>query len=570
MDGLTKMTIPVPPEFEGSTPPYVPVYGPMPNITPFTYRDGMTYLQRYEALVKYIQRVLIPWVQTNYDDLNDSFTEEMNKVIEYFNTVIGDLEGKSVEEALDEMTLYIDDILQQVIADGIQVQDPVVAGIVNEPLSLTSAALDATVGQPARRYSETFNPVITTRVTRTSNQTGIPDKNATPIIFTEELIESHSLHSTSVDQSRITVGPGMGGVWRAQGQVAFAGVAGASGDSNGHREVSIIRNGGTAYANVRANALPDATRSTIIQVDTGEFNMREGDYVELTAYHNRGSGSLALDISGTSTWLSLTRTGDRVGAGGTVYLASDWKYKGTKGYPGDQINADKIKFIDDPVYGPGRTVARFFVTNADNQVTYPRVQLGSSARFTVGDDLYIGYSVFTDPDIRDLDTTFSPVIGEVLGPPTGYGPNVFRIRHNNYCLEPERLYTGGDGSPYVPTGNYLSWSLPVAGRKGKWTYFVHRIKLSTDPLVGLHQLWVNLDDNTGWQQQSFVNPLTGAPVGTTLNLATLKAGINDGGNNSAFLKSAYTNYDMEHFEITYGPHRVATTLADACDIMWVP
>lgn len=51
-----------------STPnlPAVPrFYGAATNITPFTYRDGLGYLDRLEALRRYIDRILIPWVEEN-------------------------------------------------------------------------------------------------------------------------------------------------------------------------------------------------------------------------------------------------------------------------------------------------------------------------------------------------------------------------------------------------------------------------------------------------------------------------------------------------------------------------
>jgi len=421
----------------------------------------------------------------------------------------------------------------------------------------------------ARSFAKAFGAPMTCRVTRSSNQTGVGDKAPTAISFNTEDLDTHSMHEVSSNPTRVYVPPGGSGIWRARGQIAYLGNAGATGDSNGHREASITKNGGAAVANARINALPDVTRATIVQVDTGDIFLRAGDYIELVAYQNRGTGTLSIDVAGTSTWLSLSRVGDRIGPGGNVYVASDWKYKGTLGFAGDQINASQIEMIDDPVHGPGRTVARFPVTNADNQVTYPRVQLGSNARFASGDDAYVFYAVYVPEDIVSLTGPRSLVIGEIFGPPqAGYGPNVFRIRNNAFALEPDRLY--GEAPAYAPTGSFLAWSLPIAPRKGKWTYFIHRVKMSADPAVGLHQMWVNLDDGAGWVAQTLKNPATGADVGTTLNLATIRAGINDGGNNAAFLKVAYTDYSIGETELIYGPYRVASTFADAADGLAMP
>jgi len=254
--------------------------------------------------------------------------------------------------------------------------------------------------------------------------------------------------------------------------------------------------------------------------------------------------------------------GERVGTGGSVTFASDFKYKGHSAYIGGAINEDKIEFIDDPVRGASRIAAKFPVTNADDQVTYPRIQLSSPFRYASGDDIYVGYSVYIPNDITDLSGTKSLVIGEVYGPPqNGYGPNVFRIRHNLFALEPERLYS--EGPEYTPTGKFLSWSLPIEDQKGKWTFFVHRVKLSNDPGVGLHQLWVDIGNGAGLVLQTLNNPDTGIPVGTTLNLATLRTGVNDGANNAAVLKAAYTDYSVGTATIIYGPHRVATNMLDA-------
>jgi hypothetical protein len=129
----------------------------MPNITPFTYRDGMTYLQRFEDLVNYIQRVLIPWVQTNYDGLEDAFTEEVNRLIETVNaaiqaehdfvvTAIGDLDGKSVEVAIDEMIAYVDAAVESIINSTIEVSDPVIFGIISNPDTDSAKFLHTTYG----------------------------------------------------------------------------------------------------------------------------------------------------------------------------------------------------------------------------------------------------------------------------------------------------------------------------------------------------------------------------------------------------------------------------------------
>src|SRR6187431_3400117 len=54
MDG-GKMTTPI-------LPPYVPPFKPVPQVTPFTYRDGVTMLKKLDGLGSYINKVLVPFV----------------------------------------------------------------------------------------------------------------------------------------------------------------------------------------------------------------------------------------------------------------------------------------------------------------------------------------------------------------------------------------------------------------------------------------------------------------------------------------------------------------------------
>lgn len=104
-------------------PPYVPPYTPVPNVTPFTYRDGLTYLQRMERIVRYMNKTLAPWMVEEVTELGDAFDTAVNTLIEQINAAI-----------------------DAIINDSIEVQDVVVAGIVNQVDSLTRVALNAIYG----------------------------------------------------------------------------------------------------------------------------------------------------------------------------------------------------------------------------------------------------------------------------------------------------------------------------------------------------------------------------------------------------------------------------------------
>ena len=87
-------------------PDYAAPYKPVPNVTPFTIRDGATMLKKIDYINKYIDRVLIPWINENFAELADDFEEQVNILIAAVNAAI-----------------------QLVIDDSIEVQDPVMRTI---------------------------------------------------------------------------------------------------------------------------------------------------------------------------------------------------------------------------------------------------------------------------------------------------------------------------------------------------------------------------------------------------------------------------------------------------------
>lgn len=69
------------------TPPALPVFGPitfprfpMNNITPFTYRDGWTFLELIEKMRTYVREVLVPGVDANFAALVASFQDALDQI----------------------------------------------------------------------------------------------------------------------------------------------------------------------------------------------------------------------------------------------------------------------------------------------------------------------------------------------------------------------------------------------------------------------------------------------------------------------------------------------------------
>lgn len=116
-------------------PPYVPSYEPSPNVTPFTYRDGITMLKKMDGLVRYLNRVIIPYINSEFDNLANSVEEDIQQLIDVVNAAI-----------------------DQIINDSIEVQDAVVAGIFENPASATRAATDALYA--AKSVVDEINTII--------------------------------------------------------------------------------------------------------------------------------------------------------------------------------------------------------------------------------------------------------------------------------------------------------------------------------------------------------------------------------------------------------------------------
>ena len=117
---------------------------PTSNVQPFTYKDGITYLERLEWLIRYMNLKLIPFINESYKELSD----EVNGAI---NTVIN----------------QVNDLVQSIINSSIEVQDPVVEALIKDVNSLTRKALeeifpdDADIAEwIANQSSATHNAII--------------------------------------------------------------------------------------------------------------------------------------------------------------------------------------------------------------------------------------------------------------------------------------------------------------------------------------------------------------------------------------------------------------------------
>lgn len=90
-------------------PRFITRIKPMNGITPFTYRDGLTYLQVLEEIINYIQTTLIGEMNDVIDDLN----AQGDDMVIRFNELYGD-----TKQRIDEMIANNKDRIDDLIGDS--------------------------------------------------------------------------------------------------------------------------------------------------------------------------------------------------------------------------------------------------------------------------------------------------------------------------------------------------------------------------------------------------------------------------------------------------------------------
>lgn len=92
---------------------------PTSSVQPFTYKDGMSYLQILERLRGYITKTLVPWLENEINNFEDS-----------------------VEDNITLLTNYVNESVNKIINNSVELQDAVAASLITSE-SLTKDALDA-------------------------------------------------------------------------------------------------------------------------------------------------------------------------------------------------------------------------------------------------------------------------------------------------------------------------------------------------------------------------------------------------------------------------------------------
>jgi hypothetical protein len=147
-----------------------------------------------------------------------------------------------------------------------------------------------------------FNPVG--RIRQTTVQTGLTDNTAFAVTFDSEDFDSHSFHSTSSNNSRVT--PTVAGYYRVSGIVTMGGQTDYTGID------AYIRTTGVTPTNGAARLTPSAT-STTIGVAVNDIVVCNGttDYFELVGRADRTGGGTS--ATAASAFLGSVMQWDYIG-----------------------------------------------------------------------------------------------------------------------------------------------------------------------------------------------------------------------------------------------------------------
>lgn len=112
------------------------------NITPFTYRDGLTYLEVLESLRGWLVNTLVPHIDTEVGELTDAWHVEMDVVI------------NTMADQLAEHRILLDDAVAAVVNSAIEITAPIMAAVFADPTSALRIAIDADIDDKVLTVSD--------------------------------------------------------------------------------------------------------------------------------------------------------------------------------------------------------------------------------------------------------------------------------------------------------------------------------------------------------------------------------------------------------------------------------
>lgn len=124
-------------------PPYTPPFKPVAQITPFTYRDGLTYLEILEGQRRYINETVVPFVNENYSELADAFEAAVNTIYTEVNTAVAAALAQNQEDVAAQLLAQSEAFTEQIaLIQTPAANDPIIAAVINDTDSVTRVLLD--------------------------------------------------------------------------------------------------------------------------------------------------------------------------------------------------------------------------------------------------------------------------------------------------------------------------------------------------------------------------------------------------------------------------------------------
>lgn len=118
-----------------------PEYHKYSNVSPFTVQDGSTFLMAFTDWRAWIRDVLVPHIDNQINWLDDSWRAQSLALMTAVNAAIEAAE-QNMTEQLEDQTVEFNALVQQIINSSIEMQDPVLTGIISDIESSSRLVLD--------------------------------------------------------------------------------------------------------------------------------------------------------------------------------------------------------------------------------------------------------------------------------------------------------------------------------------------------------------------------------------------------------------------------------------------
>jgi len=138
---------------------YIAPFNPVSNITPFTYRDGLTNLAILEGLRCYVNETLVDFVNTNFGKLGDDFETQVNLLITQVETqltaqndaVAGQLntQNTTVTTQITDLTNFVNTSVASIINSSVAIVDPMLSDIIDDTASESRLKLNSLYSRKA-------------------------------------------------------------------------------------------------------------------------------------------------------------------------------------------------------------------------------------------------------------------------------------------------------------------------------------------------------------------------------------------------------------------------------------